>query len=92
MTEYIPCILKREMDTTSFSFEVTSLGNGATICKPLGSPYIETLMPCNMDEFVALMQGKRTLLKGPFKTDRLPGWAKNWFKKKEKSSDKQASN
>lgn len=86
MDEYIPCVLKRELDTTTASFIVKFIGDGCTHLQPVNT-YTEELIPVEMSEFVALTQGKRTLLPGPFKMPQVPQWAKRWFKQKAGQND-----
>ncbi|MEN6621523.1 MAG: hypothetical protein ABFD50_08255 [Smithella sp.] len=81
MAEYIPCVLKREMRTSIASFTVKFIGDGCAHLEPIHT-YTEELIPVEMSEFVALTQGKRTLLPGPFKMPQVPQWAKSWFKQK----------
>lgn len=83
MTEYVPCLLKRSIDTTMHCYKV--VGSGEGYCHVLKSTlcYVEELIPCEMDELVSVMQGKRVLLPGPFRLPQVPGWAKTWFNRKE---------
>ena len=82
-TEYVPCILVRETDNSSYWFRVHSIDDrGNTDLKMLGMGYKESLIPVEMSEMVALMEGQRKLLPGPFKLAQVPEWAKAWFASK----------
>ncbi len=67
MAEYIPCVLVRETSSTTV---VWKIGKGVT-----GYASRERIIPCEMSDMVALMQGKKKLLPGPWKVENLPDWA-----------------
>lgn len=81
MTEYIPCFLIREIDTSAIYCKVECYGPGF-VSYSQHTGYKERLIPVEMSEMVALVQGKKVLRQGPFKMPELPVWASKWFKKR----------
>lgn len=83
MTEYVPCFLVREYDHTCVTMEITQVDDWGNCSMRQVPSYREKLIPVEMSELVALMQGKKTLLPGPFRLSQVPEWAKAWFTSKQ---------
>lgn len=78
--KYIPAVLVQEYRADEAHFHVKVSDKGATFLTPI-DPVYEYIKPCSMGEMVALFNGDKKVLDGPFNGEELPKWAAKFIER-----------